>query len=122
MVDIVLSDNSDFVLVSCETLEKAHDRLKEMKKTDKYLQEYYGWKTLPSYSVKINKNYFKELILKELKDTKINKTRLTSRGLWVYYGNKGNYMFYSYNNINGNEMHDKMFLETLKFDNKTFSE
>ena len=41
MVDIVLSDNSDFVLTSCKTLEKAHDRLKEMKKTDKYLQEYY---------------------------------------------------------------------------------
>ncbi len=50
--NIVLADNKDFVLASCNSKELAEKYLKNMKKTDKYLQKYYGWKQLPKYLIK----------------------------------------------------------------------
>lgn len=49
--NIVLKDNIDFVLASCETLEKANKYLKDMIKTDKYLKDYYKWSKLPEYKI-----------------------------------------------------------------------
>lgn len=50
--NIVLEDMQDFVLASCQTLEKAKEYLKTMKKTDKYLQKQYNWSKLPKYLIK----------------------------------------------------------------------
>lgn len=50
--NIVLEDMPDFVLASCQTLEKAKQYLKDMEKTDKYLQKQYNWKKLPKYLIK----------------------------------------------------------------------
>lgn len=53
--NIVLEDMPDFVLASCQTLEKAKQYLKDMEKTDKYLQKLYNWKKLPKYLIKEKK-------------------------------------------------------------------
>lgn len=50
--NIVLEDMQDFVLASCQTLEKAKQYLKDMEKTDKYLQKQYNWSKLPKYLIK----------------------------------------------------------------------
>ena len=50
--NIVLEDMQDFVLASCQTLEKAKEYLKNIKKTDKYLQKQYNWSKLPKYLIK----------------------------------------------------------------------
>lgn len=50
--NIVLEDNQDFVLASCNSLELARKYLKDIKKTDKYLQKYYKWQNLPKYLIK----------------------------------------------------------------------
>lgn len=50
--NIVLEDMQDFVLASCQTLEKAKQYLKDIKKTDKYLQKQYNWSKLPKYLIK----------------------------------------------------------------------
>lgn len=50
--NIVLEDMQDFVLASCQTLEKAKEYLKDIKKTDKYLQKQYNWSKLPKYLIK----------------------------------------------------------------------
>lgn len=50
--NIVLEDMQDFVLASCQTLEKAKEYLKDVKKTDKYLQKQYNWSKLPKYLIK----------------------------------------------------------------------
>lgn len=57
--NIVLKDNETFVLASCKTLDFAKKYLKDMKKTDRYLQKEYNWDKLPEYKiieVKENKN------------------------------------------------------------------
>ena len=51
MYNIVLKDNTSFVLCACPTLEIAQKRLKDIKKTDKELKKYYGWKQLPKYKI-----------------------------------------------------------------------
>ena len=51
MYKIVQANLLDFVLVQVDTLEKAKERLEEMKKTDRYLAKYYGWKELPIYKI-----------------------------------------------------------------------
>ena len=48
--NIVLEDMQDFVLASCQTLEKAKEYLKDME--DKFLKKYYGWSKLPKYLIK----------------------------------------------------------------------
>lgn len=50
--NIVLEDMQDFVLASCQTLEKAKQYLKDMEKTDKHLQKQYNWSKLPKYLIK----------------------------------------------------------------------
>ena len=55
MYNIVLKDNKDFILTSCNTLEDAKKRLQDMKKNDIYLQKYYNWKSLPKYIILDNK-------------------------------------------------------------------
>lgn len=50
--NIVLEDMQDFVLASCQTLEKAKQYLKDIEKTDKYLQKQYNWSKLPKYLIK----------------------------------------------------------------------
>lgn len=50
--NIVLEDMQDFVLASCQTLEKAKEYLKDMERTDKFLKKYYGWSKLPKYLIK----------------------------------------------------------------------
>lgn len=50
--NIVLQDMQDFVLASCQSLEIAEKYLEDMKKTDKFLQKYYGWSKLPKYLIK----------------------------------------------------------------------
>ena len=50
--NIVLEDMQDFVLASCQSLEIAEKYLKDIKKTDKYLKNYYGWSKLPKYLIK----------------------------------------------------------------------
>ena len=49
--NIVLSDNKDFILASCPTLEIAEKRVKEMYETDKKLAKYYNWNKLPKYEI-----------------------------------------------------------------------
>ena len=49
--NIVLRDNENFILASCKTLQFAKKYLKEIKQTDKFLKEYYGWKKLPKYKI-----------------------------------------------------------------------
>jgi hypothetical protein len=49
--NIVLKDNKDFILASCNNLELAEKYLKEMYKTDKELQRYYNWSKLPEYEI-----------------------------------------------------------------------
>ena len=44
-------DKKNFILVSCNTLEDAKIRLKDMKKTDKFLQKYYNWSKIPEYLI-----------------------------------------------------------------------
>lgn len=53
--NIVLEDMQDFVLASCQSLEVAEKYLEDMKKTDKFLQKYYGWSNLPKYLIKESK-------------------------------------------------------------------
>ena len=48
---IVLENNTDFVLVETDTLEKAKKQLDDMLKTDLYLSEYYNWDKLPKYKI-----------------------------------------------------------------------
>ena len=55
MFNIVLQDNKDFILTSCNTLEDAKKRLQDMKKNDIYLQKYYNWQSLPKYIILDNK-------------------------------------------------------------------
>lgn len=50
--NIVLEDMQDFVLASCQSLEIAEKYLKDMKKRDKELKNYYGWSKLPKYIIK----------------------------------------------------------------------
>lgn len=50
--NIVLENNQDFVLASCQSLEIAKKYLKDMEKTDKYLQKQYNWSKLPKYLIK----------------------------------------------------------------------
>lgn len=50
--NIVLEDMQDFILASCQTLEKAKQYLKDIKKTDKYLQKQYNLSKLPKYLIK----------------------------------------------------------------------
>ena len=49
--NIVLLDNQNFVLASCNSLEFAKKYLEEMKETDKELQKYYNWSKLPKYKI-----------------------------------------------------------------------
>lgn len=49
--NIVLLDNQDFILASCNSLEFAKKYLEEMKETDKELQKYYNWSKLPKYKI-----------------------------------------------------------------------
>ena len=49
--NIVQTDLLDIVLASCQTLEKAKEYLKNMEKTDRYLQKVYGWLELPEYKI-----------------------------------------------------------------------
>lgn len=48
---IVLEDNTEFVLVETDTLEKAKKQLDDMLKTDLYLSEYYNWDRIPRYKI-----------------------------------------------------------------------
>ena len=48
---IVLEDNTDFVLVETDTLEKAKKQLDDILETDLYLSEYYNWDRLPKYKI-----------------------------------------------------------------------
>lgn len=50
--NIVLEDNQDFILASCQSLEAAEKYLKDIEKTDKELQKYYNWSKLPKYIIK----------------------------------------------------------------------
>ena len=50
--NIVLEDMQDLVLASCQSLEIAKKYLKDMKKRDKELKNYYGWSKLPKYIIK----------------------------------------------------------------------
>jgi hypothetical protein len=52
MYNIVLTDNTDFILATCKTLKQAQERLKDMKKTDKKLQKYYGWNKTQKYEIR----------------------------------------------------------------------
>lgn len=49
--NIVLKNNANFILASCESLELAKKYLKEMKKTDQILKKYYNWSSLPKYKI-----------------------------------------------------------------------
>lgn len=49
--NIVLKDNKDFILASCNTLKLAKKYLEDMKKTDLYLKDYYNWNKLPEYEI-----------------------------------------------------------------------
>ena len=49
--NIVLEDMEDFILASCQTLEKAQEYLKNIKRTDKELKKYYNWSKLPKYKI-----------------------------------------------------------------------
>ena len=49
--NIVEIGNEEFVLASCSTLKMAQRYLKEMYKTDKELQKYYGWSRTPEYKI-----------------------------------------------------------------------
>lgn len=49
--NIVLKENKDFILASCNTKETAEKYLKDMKRTDKKLQKYYNWSRLPEYLI-----------------------------------------------------------------------
>lgn len=49
--NIVEVGNEEFVLASCPTLKLAKRYLKEMYKTDKKLQKYYGWSRTPEYKI-----------------------------------------------------------------------
>ena len=49
--NIVEIGNEEFVLASCPTLKMAQRYLKEMYKTDKKLQKYYGWSRTPEYKI-----------------------------------------------------------------------
>lgn len=49
--NIVETNNPTIILASCQNLALATKMLKDMHKTDKYLQEYYGWKKLPKYQI-----------------------------------------------------------------------
>ena len=48
---IVLEDNTDFVLVETDTLEKAKKQLDDILETDLYLSKYYNWDRLPKYKI-----------------------------------------------------------------------
>lgn len=50
--NIVELGNEDFILASCSSLELAKKYLKDIKKTDKYLQKQYNWSKLPKYLIK----------------------------------------------------------------------
>lgn len=49
--NIVLKDNKDFILASCNTLKLAKKYLEDIKKTDLYLKDYYNWNKLPEYEI-----------------------------------------------------------------------
>ena len=49
--NIVLKDNKDFILASCNSLELARKYLEDIKKTDLYLKDYYNWSKLPKYKI-----------------------------------------------------------------------
>lgn len=49
--NIVLVDNKDYVLASCETGELAEKYLKEILEADKKLAKYYNWDKLPKYEI-----------------------------------------------------------------------
>jgi hypothetical protein len=49
---IVEVRDRELVLASCSTLKKAKQYLKDIKKTDKYLQKQYNWSKLPKYLIK----------------------------------------------------------------------
>ncbi|MBQ9658694.1 MAG: hypothetical protein IJV31_08010 [Clostridia bacterium] len=49
--NIVLSDNKEFVLASCPTLELAEKYLRDIQKNDKKLAKYYNWQKLPKYEI-----------------------------------------------------------------------
>ena len=49
--NIVLKNNKNFILASCESLEFAKKYLKEMKKTDQILKKYYNWSSVPKYKI-----------------------------------------------------------------------
>lgn len=51
MYKIVQTDLLDITLAQCKTLEDAKKYLKNMEKTDKYLQKVYGWLELPEYKI-----------------------------------------------------------------------
>ena len=48
---IVLEDNTDFVLVETDTLEKAKKQLDDILETDLYLSKYYNWDRIPKYKI-----------------------------------------------------------------------
>ena len=49
--NIIQTDLPNIVLASCNSLKLAKQYLKDMKKTDEYLQKYYNWKKLPKYKI-----------------------------------------------------------------------
>ena len=49
--NIVQTDLLNIVLTSCDSLEIAKKRLKEMEKTDIYLQKVFGWISRPEYKI-----------------------------------------------------------------------
>lgn len=51
MYKIAQTDLLDITLAQCKTLEDAKKYLKNMEKTDKYLQKVYGWLELPEYKI-----------------------------------------------------------------------
>lgn len=49
--NIVQTNLLNIVMASCQTLEKAKEMLKDMEKTDIYLQKVYGWLERPEYKI-----------------------------------------------------------------------
>lgn len=49
--NIVLEDNKDMVLASCNTKEAAEMYLEQMKKVDRKLKKYYNWSRVPKYEI-----------------------------------------------------------------------
>lgn len=41
----------NFIVGETDSLEKAKELVKNYEKTDKEMQKYYGWKSVPSYEI-----------------------------------------------------------------------